>query len=183
MNVRDAYCHACGTKFPEPLSYPRTCPTCALQVWSNPIPVSVVLLPVETPDGLGLLCCRRSIEPKKGMLALTGGFLESHETWQQGGAREVREETDVVISPDSLTAFWFTSTRPNPNRVLLFSVATPVARAALPPFTPTNETSERGLIFGPEGLESLFAFDLHVEAVRRFFRERGLTGPHRYVQA
>ena len=51
------------------------------------------------------------------------------------------------------------------------------------PFAPFNETSERGLILGPEGLESIFAFDLHVAAVQRYFAASGITGPNRYTQA
>jgi len=181
--MRDTFCSYCGTAFAPPLKYPRTCAQCHTQVWSNPIPVSVVLVPVRHPTGEGLLVVRRSIEPKQGLLALTGGFLEDHETWQQGGAREVREETGVVIDPATLSSFWFTSTAPKPNRVLLFSVARPIELSALPAFTPSNETSERGLVFGPDGLEPLFAFDLHVAAMQRFFAASGITGPNRYTQA
>lgn len=181
--IRDAFCSFCGTAFPEPLKYPRTCAKCQMQIWSNPIPVSVVLLPVRHQLGEGLLVVRRSIEPKKGLLALTGGFLEDHETWQQGGAREVREETGVVIDHSTLSSFWFTSTAPKPNRVLLFSVARPIEASAMPAFVPSNETSERGLIFGPDNLASIFAFDLHVAAVERYFAASGITGPHRYTQA
>jgi ADP-ribose pyrophosphatase YjhB (NUDIX family) len=179
--VKDSFCSFCGTAFSAPLAYPRTCPGCATTVWANPIPVSVVVVPVVTASSeTGLLVVRRSIEPKKGLLALTGGFLEEHETWQQGGVREVREETGLVLEAGSVSPLWFTSTEPKPNRVLLFSVATPVQEAQLPAFVPSNETSERGLVFGPEGLEGVFAFGLHVEAVRRWFSSRGVTGPHRF---
>ncbi len=181
--TRDTFCSCCGTAYEAPLTYPRTCAKCQVSVWSNPIPVSVVLLPVAHALGEGLLVVRRSIEPKKGLLALTGGFLEDHETWQQGGVREVREETLVRIEPSTLSSFWFTSTEPKPNRVLLFSVARGIEASAMPAFVPSSETSERGLVFGPEGLEALFAFGLHVEAVRRYFSARGVTGPARYTEA
>ena len=181
--MRDSFCSCCGTAYTPPLTYPRVCPSCKTQVWSNPIPVSVVLVPVRHALGEGLLVVRRSIEPKKGLLALTGGFLEDHETWQQGGAREVREETGVVLDPSTLSSFWFTSTAPKPNRVLLFSVARPLDGAAMPAFVTSNETSERGLIFGPDGLETLFAFDLHVAALQRYFAASGITGPNRYTRA
>jgi hypothetical protein len=52
--------------------------------------------------------------------------------------------------------------------------------SSLPPFVPSSETSERGLIFGPDGLDDVFAFPLHSEAARRFFAQRGITGPHRW---
>lgn len=179
--TRDTFCSFCGTRFAEPLRYPRTCAHCSQTIWSNPLPVSVVLQPVKHDGSDGLLVIRRNIEPKKGLLALTGGFLEDHETWQAGGAREVREETGLQLEPSSLSAFWFTSTAPLPNRVLLFSVGTAIDSSTLPPFTPSHETAERGLIFGAGGLESVFAFPLHLEAIRRYFDERGSSGQHRYL--
>jgi ADP-ribose pyrophosphatase YjhB (NUDIX family) len=181
MHQRNAYCSSCGTAFTDTQTYPRNCATCGLQVWANPIPVTLVLLPVVTESKTGLLVVRRSIEPRKGLLALVGGFLEEHETWQQGGAREIREETDTIIDPATLEPFWFTSTEPRPNRVLLFSVAKPIPVSALGPFTPNYEVSERGLVFGPEGLDEVCAFGLHVEAMRRYFRERGVTGSASYA--
>ncbi len=125
---------------------------------------------------------RRAIEPRKGLLALLGGFLEEHETWQHGGAREIREESGITIDPQGLRPFWFISTDPRPNRVLLFSVADVVDAASLPPFKSSTETSEAGVIFGTEGLESVFAFPLHIEAAKRFFLDRGYNGPHEYRQ-
>ena len=180
-NPRNAFCSSCGTAFTETQGYPRTCDTCGLQIWANPIPVSVVLVPVETNGKTGLLVVRRSIEPRKDFLALVGGFLEEHETWQQGGVREIREETGIIVDPATLEPFWYTSTEPTPNRVLLFSIAKPISEESLVPFTPNHEVSERGLVFGPEGLDELFAFSLHAEAVRRFFRERGVTGNAAYA--
>ena len=178
--MRDTFCSSCGTKFPEPLVYPRTCPSCATQIWANPIPVSVVLVPVQDGDRTGLLVVRRAIEPRRGKLAIVGGFLEEHETWQQGGVREVREETGATVDPGTLEVLWFASSAPRPNRVLLFSVARPIGVEALPPFHQDAETSERGLVFGPDGLDDEFAFPLHAEAARRCFAQREITGPHAY---
>lgn len=138
-------------------------------------------MPVIHALGTGLLVVRRGIPPGIGKLALVGGFLEEHETWQQGGAREIREETAVEVDAATLEAFWFTSTRPRPNRVLLFSTAAPLQASALAPFTANHETLERGLVFGPDGLADVFAFDLHVEAASRWFASRGATGDHRHV--
>jgi len=180
LNAKDTFCSFCGTAYVPPLSYPRYCPDCKTPVWSNAIPVSVVLTPVKTTDGEGLLVVRRAIQPQLGKLALVGGFLEDHETWQQGGAREIREESGVQVDPATLTPFWFTSTQPRPNCVLLFSLAAAIELSSLPPFVPSSETSERGLIFGPDGLDDVFAFPLHSEAARRFFAQRGITGPHRW---
>ena len=124
---------------------------------------------------------RRGIEPAIGKLAIVGGFVDEGETWQGAGAREVLEETAVVIGADTITPMWFTSTQPRPNRVLLFGIAESIDGASLPAFAPTNETTERGLVFGPEGLDETFAFPLHVEAAQRYFAARGVKGPHDYV--
>ena len=186
--VRDSFCSFCGTAYAPPLGYPRTCPGCHTKIWSNPIPVSVVLVPIlghpsAGPHEVGLLVVRRAIEPRLGKLALVGGFLEDHESWAQGGAREIVEETGVIVDPATLSTFWFTSTEPRPNRVLLFSVASPLPASALGTFVANPECAERGLVFGADGLADVFAFPLHTEAVRRFFESRGQNGAHRYVEA
>jgi len=181
--ARDTFCSFCGTAYEVPLRYPRTCAGCKTQIWANPIPVSVVLVPVVKDGVTGLLVVRRAIEPRKDKLAIVGGFLEEHETWAEGGAREVREETGVVIDATTLVPFWFTSTAPRPNRVLLFSVASPLEATALGTYVRDKETSERGLVFGPRGLEEVFAFPLHAEAARRFFAGRGIDGDHAYAVA
>ncbi len=180
---KDSYCSYCGAAMPAPtgpVGYPRTCPHCATTVWSNPIPVAVVLQPVVKGDRTGLLVVRRGIEPRRGLLALVGGFVEDHETVQEGGAREVREETNVSVAPESLRPFGFTSTEPRPNRVLLFLAGDPMEEGKLGAFAPNPETLERGLVFGPGGLAEVFAFPLHLDAARRWFAERGAEGPHDY---
>jgi 8-oxo-dGTP diphosphatase len=108
---------------------------------------------------------------------LVGGFVEEHESWQQGAARELREEAGVTIDPTTLEPLWYASSEPKPNRVLLFSLAPALVASDLPAFRASSEASERGIIFGSIGLEDALAFPLHVEAVRRWFRERRVDGP------
>jgi len=183
--MRDTYCSHCGTAYVPPLKYPRRCPKpgCGVEVWSNPLPVAVALVPVVHASGTGLLVVRRGIEPGRGKLALVGGFAESHETWQQAAAREVREEAGAVIDAERIECFWFTSTAPRPDRVLLFGVAASMDAAALPAQPETEEVSERGLVFGPGGLAEVFAFPLHARAAEMYFARAGLTGPHRFTRA
>jgi ADP-ribose pyrophosphatase YjhB (NUDIX family) len=178
---RNAYCSTCGTAYDNTSTYPRTCPGCKTTIWANPIPVSVAIVPVIHQARTGVLVVRRGIEPKRGLLALVGGFLEEHETWQQGAARETREETGVGIDAATLVPFWFTSTEPKPNRVLLFSLAEPLKSDALGGFSRSSETTERGLVFGPDRLEDVFAFPLHIEAVRRYFNSKNVRGGHGYL--
>jgi ADP-ribose pyrophosphatase YjhB (NUDIX family) len=150
-------------------------------VWANPIPVAVALVPVKDRGRTGLLVVRRAIEPRVGMLALVGGFVEEHERWQDGAAREVAEETGVVVDPTTIRLFDAVSTEPFPNRILMFATTAPVDAATLPTFTPSGESSGRGLVYGPAGLDEVFAFPLHIAAARRWFAEQGIAGPHAHA--
>lgn len=165
---RDTFCSYCGARFADTTRYPRTCAACGTQTWANPVPVAVVLLPVTEAGRTGLLVVRRAIPPV-GKLALVGGFVEIHESWQHGGARELREEAGVVIDPAQLEPLWYASSEPRPDRVLLFAVAPVIAASALPPFTPSTEASERAIWYGAEASGEELAFPLHAEAARRFF--------------
>ena len=173
--VKDTYCSFCGAAFTTS-SYPRQCDGCQTTIWSNPIPVVVVLQPVQKAGRKGLLVVRRGIEPRRGQLALVGGFLEAHETCREGGAREMREETGVIVEPSTLRPFWFSSTEPLPTRVLLFVEGAPLDAAALPAAVVNPETTARGLVFGPSGLDEIFAFALHTRAAERFFLAHGVEG-------
>ncbi len=174
-DVRDPFCAGCGTRYPT-TTWPRTCAGCGVTRWANPIPVVLALVPVVHEARLGLLVVRRAIEPRRGLLGLVGGFLEAHETWAEGAAREVREESGVVIDPATLSPSWFSSTSPRPDRVLLFAEAPPLSSSSLPPFRENGEATWRGIVRGPDGLDGLMAFSLHTEAMRRFFAARGITG-------
>lgn len=176
--VKDTFCSFCGTRY-EGAGYPRSCKGCGITIWSNPIPVCVALVPVSKDGRTGLLAVRRGIEPGKGKLALVGGFLEDHESWQDGAAREVREETGVTVGTPE--PFWYASSSPKPNRVLLFSTVPVIDAKSIAPFVPNHETLERGLVFGPGGLDAVFAFSLHAEAARRWFSRHDRTGDHEFV--
>lgn len=180
--IKDSFCSFCGTKHSIPSSstsiiYPLKCSNCSNITYSNAIPVSVVLVPVEIDSKIGLLVGKRNIEPQKGKFGFFGGFVENEDV-MDAGARELKEESGIEINPDRLLPFWFTSSSPNPNRVLLFSLNQDVIKE-LPPFTPNEEVSERGVIFGTKGLSDIMAFPLHVDAAQKFFstvRDHGDIG-------
>jgi ADP-ribose pyrophosphatase YjhB (NUDIX family) len=156
--VRDSHCSFCGQAFGV-TGWPRTCAGCAQISYKNPLPVAVILLPV---DG-GLLTVRRAIEPRKGELALPGGYIGVGESWQAAGAREVFEETGITIDPAEIGDFY---TRSAPDgTVLVFGVARERRAAELPPFVPNEETMELTIVSGSPTL----AFALHTEAAREYF--------------
>jgi ADP-ribose pyrophosphatase YjhB (NUDIX family) len=159
MFKKNAHCSYCGSAFGEDQPWPRRCATCGNITYLNPTPVAVVLLPV---DG-GLLMVRRSIPPHIGKLALPGGYINLGETWQQAGARELIEETSIVIDPLELREFRVLSVPE--GMILIFGLARPRSLAELPPFQPTDEASEC-LVGGPA---EEVAFELHQQVVQELF--------------
>ena len=89
-----SHCSFCGHRFPGGVGWPRTCEACANVSYRNPLPVAVLVLPVED-DGVLLV---RRVGPPAG-LALPSGFIEYGERWQDAAAREVADETGVRIDP------------------------------------------------------------------------------------
>ncbi|MGE0710579.1 MAG: NUDIX domain-containing protein [Planctomycetota bacterium] len=161
------FCSYCGAEHTA-TGWPRTCSGCQWVTYRNPTPVAVLLQPVEPG---GLLVIRRGIEPRRGFLALPGGYVDWQEPWQAAAARELREETGVAAEPGAIRAFDVQSP-PDGRTVLIFGLAPALPADALPAFRPTNETTERALIAAPEEM----AFPLHTAAVARWFGGwRGLS--------
>jgi ADP-ribose pyrophosphatase YjhB (NUDIX family) len=122
-----------------------------------------MIVPVDD----GVLLIRRGIEPRRGELALPGGFIVVGETWQQGAVRELREETDVIVAPEAVREFMVRSPD-HGHVVLIFGVCDPLRGEELPPFSETDETVERLVVNAPVEL----AFPLHTEALARYFAAR-----------
>jgi 8-oxo-dGTP pyrophosphatase MutT (NUDIX family) len=159
MHEKNSFCSYCGSAFSEEEPFPRTCRKCSEITYLNPVPVSVVLLPV----GNGLLMTRRGIEPGIGKLALPGGFMEINETWQEAAARELYEETQIIILPEELKLFDLISI---PGLLLVFSLANKKEEKELPPFIENEETLERLVLYKPEEL----AFPSHTKVTAEFFK-------------
>jgi ADP-ribose pyrophosphatase YjhB (NUDIX family) len=166
MHQRNSHCSFCGHVFAEGAAWPRVCARCQNVTYRNPLPVAVLLLPV---DG-NLLAVRRGIEPHRGKLALPGGYINLGESWQEAAARELFEETNIRIDPAKVRDFRVLSA-PD-GTVLVFGQAEEIQAERLPDFRPTDETSERLLISGPEDL----AFPLHAGVVTEFFSRRASGG-------
>lgn len=161
---RDSHCTYCGHPFASEASWPRRCQGCGNTSYRNPLPVSVVLLPVDE----GLLAVRRAHAPGRGELALPGGFIELPESWQEAGARELYEETGVRLEADTLALFRVYSA-PD-GTLLIFGLAPSLAADSLPTFRPTEESSERVILTEPVEL----AFSLHTRVTREYFDDSSL---------
>lgn len=161
--TKHSHCCYCGGPFAADAAWPRTCSPCGRISYLNPVPVGVLLLPV----GDGVLTVRRAIPPKVGELALPGGFLDFGETWQEGCARELREETGVEIGPEEVTLFAAHSVRKE-GLLLLFGLAAARRAEELPPFAGNDEASELVVVREPVEL----AFPLHTRVLRDYLASR-----------
>lgn len=162
MNKLHSCCSYCGERFPLPVSWPATCRSCGNTSYLNPIPVVVLLVPV----GNGLLVARRNIEPQKGTLVLPGGYLDLGETWQEGAARELLEETGIFISAGEISLYDVRNGLD--NTLVIGGLAAKQPLSCLQPFS-SDETQEIALIEEPVAL----GFPLHELWVRRYFTEAG----------
>lgn len=167
MTGRDVHCSYCGTRFGADISWPGTCDRCGNISYKNPLPVTVMLVPVDR----GLVFIRRGIEPEKGKPALPGGYVNTGETWRNAGAREVFEETGIRIRPDRIGVF---DVRSAPDDTLLiFGLAERLHSRDLPPFAVTDETTERMILdHAPPDM----AFALHDDAAETYFRRKKAAG-------
>lgn len=162
--TKNSHCSYCGHAFAVDQPWPRSCTNCGRMSFVNPLPVVVMLLPVDD----GLLLIRRGIEPGRGKWAFPGGFVNLGETWQEAGAREVLEETHVEIDPAEIREF---QVRSAPDGTLLiFGLAKPRAAEQLPAFVATDETTER--VVRRELTD--MAFELHTRAGEAFFNGHSL---------
>ena len=162
MYRQHSYCSFCGRPFLDGQRWPRICGHCGSTTYRNPLPVALTMLPVDD----GLLVIRRAASPRQGQLALPGGFIELHESWQHACARELREEAGLLVSPESISGF---GTRSTPDGYLLVFGLGPALRSAdLPAFKPNREAESRLIITAPTEL----AFPIHSEMVQQFFATR-----------
>jgi ADP-ribose pyrophosphatase YjhB (NUDIX family) len=80
----------------------KVCPDCGFIDYENP---KIVVGSVVT-RGEQVLLCRRAIEPRKGYWTIPAGYLELHETPEDGARREAQEEAEATIEIDGTLAVY-----------------------------------------------------------------------------
>lgn len=90
------FCPHCGSRrFIDNDWKSRRCEDCGFTYFLNPSAATAAFIVNEKGE---LLVTRRKLDPAKGTLDLPGGFCDIGETMEQGVAREVREETGLVLT-------------------------------------------------------------------------------------
>ena len=140
--------------------WPRSCTECGRIHFKNPIPVTVVLIPVDR----GVLAVRRAIQPGRDKLAFPGGFVNWGESWREAGAREVEEEIGLDLNPDELELIGAESV--DEGVLLLFALAQPRTGRGLNIKLDPAEVSEWVVLEKPEEM----AFPTHQAELERFFQ-------------
>jgi 8-oxo-dGTP pyrophosphatase MutT (NUDIX family) len=141
LNEKNSHCSYCGSFFLEK-KWPRPCSTCYNISFANPIPISVTLVQL-IDKGLfhreGLLMIKRANEPKIGEWAFPGGYIELGETWQEGAARELKEEVNLVVDPKDLKLLSVESA--TSGNFLFFNIYTKSIKLKDIDFKPYSEVS------------------------------------------
>lgn len=110
------------------------CENCGFVNYENP---KIVVGSVVRHAGK-ILLCRRAIEPRRGYWTVPAGYLELHETPEDGARREAREEANAALTLEGLLAVYSV---PRLSQVQLIYRAT----LAEPSFRAGEESLEVGL--------------------------------------
>jgi ADP-ribose pyrophosphatase YjhB (NUDIX family) len=90
------HCPVCGSgDFPLLPDQTRSCGSCGYHDFNNPI-VAVAALIIN--DKNQMLMIRRGKDPRKGFLAMPGGFVDVNETVEHAVCREIKEEIGLELS-------------------------------------------------------------------------------------
>lgn len=168
MYQQHSYCSYCGCAFWSQ-SFPKNCLKCANITYSNPLPVVNTIVRVWkdlSATDFGFLLIKRNIEPSKGTWAFPGGFIDQNETFQQAAAREVKEETGLIIDPSGIDLF-DVKTAKNGN-ILIFNTThrLSVYESDIK-FIPNDEVSDIDIVYHPIEL----GFPTHTEVFKNYWEQ------------
>lgn len=143
------------------------CHACDRPLYENPVPATCLV--VLNAAGQVLLV-RRSVEPKKGLWCLPGGFLELGESPEAGALRELAEETGLSATIDGLLGV---TDVPNTDYDTVLMLGYRVARYE-GGLAPGDDADAIGW-FDVGGLPPI-AFDSHVRFIHQVLGDEAVAG-------
>lgn len=139
--------------------------------YENPIGVAVVIVPVADVSGkmIGVLGCRRNIEPFIGGVALISGYQDKGYTLRETAKKELYEEAGISV--ESAQHFSFVDERmTGHNRNLVFFEYTgePIPESMISNLN-FDEVEVQELVVIRPG--DKLCFDLHEDVLSTWFRQ------------
>lgn len=160
------YCSECRSPLREPaIAWPKKCGQCGQEFFKNPTPVAVAIVPIALASSQGVLTIRRAIPPAVGKMALPGGYVNFGETWQEAAAREVWEETGVILQANEVEHLRTVSV-PS-GQILIFGKFPAISAEKL---ERERRLSQEVSEICPISAPGEFAFPTHSEVVADWFR-------------
>jgi 8-oxo-dGTP pyrophosphatase MutT (NUDIX family) len=170
--VKGSHCSYCGAYFLEQESFPRKCIICDKITHSNPLPVSVTIirtLKEENGYRVGILIIQRAIAPQIGEWALPGGYLVTGESWQEGSAREIKEEIGISLNPADIKCYDVVNSSTNSNLLIFNTYNKIITFEEIEEihFKPNEEVSDIDICYLPSKL----AFPSHTKYLEKYLEE------------
>lgn len=173
--VKNSFCSYCGHPYSDKDKlgpWPRKCLGCKTESYSNPIPVAVAIIPVYLDKKWGMIIQQRNHDPKKGEWALTGGYMEDGETWQQTISREIEEELGLNMPASDFTLSNVEHST-NRSQILIIGIGKAILSFKDIKFSLSSEVQDVKIIY--EEME--LAFPSHTDAVKKFFYKPEIKKP------
>jgi ADP-ribose pyrophosphatase YjhB (NUDIX family) len=123
-------CPHCASALEQPLS----CERCGWRWYANPKPAAGTLVERRDPDGEPeALVLRRAVEPGIGGWDLPAGYLEPHESAEQGARRETLEEAGLQVELLSLLGVYSSPAGNAVSSIYLARAVDPIAEVQTDP--------------------------------------------------
>ena len=154
--MKMTHCVACGNSHDQD-QFPKKCAGCQHEMFVNPIPVVILLVPVLNK---GVLIQKRGISPGLGQMALISGYVDNGETPEQAAIREAQEECGLKINSATFRGFAYGDSKKN---LLILMESHTVDESAIK-FLPNPEVFEISYANSAQEL----AFGAHTEFLKNY---------------